>query len=357
MPLCSEILARSSVKTCIVFVEENLSQPWNIDLKNNPDIKVLTGSQGVKLKDLLTVITRNDIELAHFAGWSHPLIFAAWLFCWIRGIPFTVESDTPFRTEVPGWNAFAKRLLYPILFRLPSMFMPGGSRQAAYFRNYGVTDDKIRIAQMTVDVVAIMTYRQGINDERRHLIRQEFGLLPGAVVFLYVGRLITHKGIRILLEAFEILQSCAVTKCALVMVGDGELIDDVKALMSHIPSLFVTGRLEGTALLDAYAAADVFVLPSYWEPWGLVLNEAMASGLPVIVTDAVGSSDDLVEKGENGLIVPVGQSEALADAMYYLVQNNNARKNMGSASIKKIMPWTLANEADLMVKYWHEVMQ
>lgn len=337
----------------VVYVGRNISQKWSeVEFKDH-----LLSPRVIKaVFELWRSINPDRYYLVHLAGWSHPVIFAAWLICWLRGIPFTVESDTPIRTEVPGWRTFIKRLLYPILFRLPAMFLPGGSRQAAYFRDYGVTDDKIRIAQMTVDVDAIMTYRKSINDDRRHLIRQELGLLPGAVVFLYVGRVIPHKGIRILLEAFDALQSYAEKKCALVIVGDGELINDVKVLMSDTPSLFVTGRLAGAALLDAYAAADVFVLPSYKEPWGLVVNEAMASGLPVIVTDAVGSSDDLVEKGKNGLIVPVGQSVALADAMYYLVQNNNIRKNMGAASIQKIMPWTLTNEADRMVRCWHEVM-
>jgi glycosyltransferase involved in cell wall biosynthesis len=75
------------------------------------------------------------------------------------------------------------------------------------------------------------------------------------------------------------------------------------------------GHLEGDDLTDAYEQADVLVVPSLYEPWGLVVHEGLAYGLPVVTTDEVGAADDLIEHGKNGFVVPAGGARQLAEAM------------------------------------------
>ncbi len=101
------------------------------------------------------------------------------------------------------------------------------------------------------------------------------------------------------------------------------------------------GRLEGDALLNAYAAADVFVLPSTFEPWGLVVNEAMAAGLPVIASAAVGCADDLIVDGETGVLIEAGSSSELATSMARLADDIGLRRAMSRAARRRIAPWTL----------------
>ena len=103
-----------------------------------------------------------------------------------------------------------------------------------------------------------------------------------------------------------------------------------------MPPVRSLGHLDRDQLARAYAEADVFVFPSVSDPWGLVLNEAMASGLPVIATSAPGAVDDLVSDGENGIVVPPFDPGALADAMVALASDPARRLEMGERSSSKI---------------------
>lgn len=337
----------------VAFVGRNLSQPWGECAVAD---EFFTAGYLSETRRLWTRLKSGRYVLVHLAGWSHPLVFTALLICALRGIPISVESDTPRRAESGGWRPWVKRMLYPWLFRLPRLFLPGGSRQAAYFSDYGVPDDRIRIARMTVDVEAILVYRASVTPERRNRNRQRLGLAKDQVAFLFVGRLESHKGIRDMLDAYRELREHAAAHCALLIAGDGSCRHEVDEAAARVPGIMATGRLSGVDLLDIYVAADVFVLPSLREPWGLVVNEAMASGLPVIVTDAVGCADDLVEPGVTGLIVPAGSPAALAEAMQHLAGDAGLRRAFSHTATERIRPWTLRNEAGRVVVAWREVL-
>ena len=132
----------------------------------------------------------------------------------------------------------------------------------------------------------------------------------GVTRYLFVGRLIERKGLDVLLEAFRHLDLGE-----LWIAGDGPLGTTVEAAAAANPRIRFFGYAEGEALADIYRQADVLMVPSLYEPWGLVVHEGLAWGLPVIVTDEVGAGDDLVDPGTNGYVVPPASSEALAEAM------------------------------------------
>lgn len=337
----------------VAFVGRNLSQPWAECAVAD---EFFTAGYFHEMRRLWARLKPDRYALVHLAGWSHPLVLTALLICALRGIPVTVESDSPRRAEPGGWRPWVKRMLYPWLFRLPRLFLPGGSRQAAYFREYGVPDERIRIVRMTVDVEAILAYRASVTSERRKATRERNGIAEARTVFLYVGRLEPYKGILHLLDAYRILMKHNAPGCALLVVGDGACRREVDEAAAHMPGIVATGRLIGTDLLDVYAAADVFVLPSPTDNWGLVVNEAMAFGLPVIVADTVGCVDDLVEPEGTGLIVPAGRPEALAEAMLRLAVDAGLRRAFGHAATEHIRPWTLRNEAERVTAAWREAI-
>ncbi len=343
LPLWREISAQSRVETRLVFLEENLTQDWNIDLTDDPRVEILRGSPGSKLLRLWHLLREPGTELVNLAGWGHPLLLAAMLLARARGIPVCIESDTQFDPATPWWRRALKRLVLPILFRIPRRFFPAGSRQADYFRRYGVSASRIRIAQMTVDVRAI---ELGVKR-----LRQQVGSDPGCV-FLYVGRLESYKGIEDLLSAFATMKPA---HCRLVIVGDGSLRALVTAAANQHPEIEYLGRLSGEDLFRAYAHAQVLVLPSRVEPWGLVVNEAMAAGLAIIATDRVGSVDDLVHDGRNGLVVPSGSSAHLAEAMQALSLQAERVAGMGQASHTMISTWTIEDEARILMTGWDEL--
>jgi glycosyltransferase involved in cell wall biosynthesis len=128
--------------------------------------------------------------------------------------------------------------------------------------------------------------------------------------YLFIGRFIERKGIDVLVDAFRRLDGGE-----LWIAGEGPLDGLVASAASADPRIRLMGYADGEGLADLYRQADVLVVPSLYEPWGLVVHEGLAWGLPVIVTDEVGAADDLIDHGVNGYVVPPGSAEALAGVM------------------------------------------
>jgi glycosyltransferase involved in cell wall biosynthesis len=265
-----------------------------------------------------------------------------------------VETDSTLPVSQSWPKRAAKRLLYPIMLRMPAVFLPGGTRQKRYLQHYGVPDSRIVVAQMTVDVAAMASSVTEITAEARQLRRAATGIAPDECVFLFVGRLDPAKGIALLLEAFSRV-SARNGKIRLHVAGDGILRDMVTKAIANSARIDWAGRLTGPALLDAYAAADVFVLPSLFEPWGLVVNEAMAAGLPVIASDRVGCVDDLVIHGGTGVVVEADRPNLLADAMTRLADDAPLRRMMRAAGRERIAGWTIEAEAQIVSDAWRRV--
>ena len=208
---------------------------------------------------------------------------------------------------VPWWGSFSRqkptlprRLAEPwvrTFMRSADAWLVYGSRQARDVAALGADPARTVIAPITPLVRA----RSGGRRRTR---------ITGQTRFLFVGRLIESKGIGVLLQAFRSLGTGE-----LWIAGDGPLREVIEKAAARDPRIGVLGHLSGDALADVYAQADVLVLPSLYEPWGLVVHEALAHGLAVIVTDQVGAGDDLVDSGINGYVVPAGSPSALIEAM------------------------------------------
>jgi glycosyltransferase involved in cell wall biosynthesis len=97
-----------------------------------------------------------------------------------------------------------------------------------------------------------------------------------------------------------------------------------------------------------YSAADLLVLASEFEPWGMVVNEAMCCGLPVVVSDKVGAAADLVADGINGFVYPVGDVPALADRVLRLVEDEGLRRAMARESVRRIGEWSVEAGVDAL---------
>lgn len=352
--LISNLSRRWPAGVDVLFFSENVSQAWGIELAQD-NLAVLPSGFIASLGVIWQRLKTNDYSVMHLAGWSPILMPAAMVVARQQGVIVTVESDTPIPVGTPLWKRSLKRLLYPLLFSLPHMFFPGGKRQAAYMRHYGVNDARIVQANMTVDVAAICRYIDaGDVSGRKKEVRESLGLAQDATVFLYVGRMEPHKGVQDLLAAFSMFPVAA--RARLLLVGEGSMNDELGRAVAADSRICWTGRLSGAALLSAYASADVFVLVSRFEPWGLVVNEAMAAGLPVVASDSVGCIDDLVIHGVTGLIVSTASVQALAAALASLHEDIVLREGMGKSGRRLISGWTLENEAEILAKTWNRLL-
>jgi len=162
------------------------------------------------------------------------------------------------------------------------------------------------------------------------------GFCSGQRIVMCCGYLIYRKRIDLIIDALALLPESS--RPTLLVVGAGPLMEELKtrAASARVPSVF-TGHKDGLELAAHYYLADVFVLASDDDPWGLVVNEAMRAGLPVVVSDACGASLDLVQSGINGFVFESGSSEALRAALARVLESD--REAMGAVSQALISRW------------------
>ena len=140
--------------------------------------------------------------------------------------------------------------------------------------------------------------------------------------------------------------------CALALVGDGALRVELERLTTEekIPDVHFLGFRNQSEIGRLYALADVFVLPSSSEPWGLSLNEAMCFGLPAVVSDQVGAGVDLIESNVNGYRFACGDVESLAGNLESVLHCEGRRRAMGEASRRKIARWSIDESVNGIVE-------
>jgi glycosyltransferase involved in cell wall biosynthesis len=244
---------------------------------------------------------------------------------------------------VPWWNTFTRerpslprRAAEPwvrYFFRAGDAWLAGGSRHARDVIRLGAHPDRTVIAPLTALGPDSPLERTGL-------------LVPNQPRFLFVGRLIERKGIEVLLEAFR-----HVDRGELWLAGDGPLRSLVEAEAKTNPRVRSLGYANEESLSELYRQADILLVPSHFEPWGLVVHEGLAYGLPVIATDQVAAADDLVDSGTNGYIVPAGSSEALASAMGSAAEWTPAQWREAGVRSKATLPmYGIDRAADAFVR-------
>jgi glycosyltransferase involved in cell wall biosynthesis len=241
-------------------------------------------------------------------------------------------TRTAFRVLAPSptWfvRSHSRELVKRYMFRRADGLFVAGEDAASYVRGYGVADDRI-FAEPQVSDAEFFSEGTAAAAGSRERLRSELGL--SGVVFVYVGRLWWGKGVEHLIDAFRIAQS-ALGESSLLIVGDGEDANALKtkaeeAAPGRVVFTNFRQRPEVPALLGA---GDVFVFPTLGDPYGLVVDEAMAAGLPVVSTTAAGEITARVREGETGRLVPPADPERLAQAMISLGVDEDARIVMGA---------------------------
>lgn len=249
--------------------------------------------------DVFKIYRNHQIVVVNgYAGWDYWLgfILNAIFFKRILG----VDSDS--QPEVPRAHLrrAAKRILLSWLYRHAWCWgLAGGTgvhRKA--FSMYGMPEKRIVLNPM-VSRKNVEAVEPDKHDKFR---------------FGYVGRLVKHKQVEGILQAW---QETGIADSEMVVVGDGA---ERTALEQKFPNVRFTGRLSGRELAREMAALDCLVLWSRYEPWGLVVNEALSMGIPVIVSDKVGAKEDLVMGKGTGVIVPCDDRLALGGAMRQMVR-------------------------------------
>ncbi len=217
-----------------------------------------------------------------------------------------------------------------------------GSRNRDFYRSLGVPERRLFFVPYSVDNAAFFSATER-SRALRDATRAELGVADGIPLILFASKLTSRKRPADLLLAYESLRASGVA-AALVYIGDGSERGDLEREVREkaIPDVHFVGFKNQTELPRYLAASNVFVLPSTDEPWGLIINEAMCAGLPVITTTEVGAAADLVQDGHTGFAYSAGCVDELAAALRKVLENEDLRRQLGSAARDCIGRWGYA---------------
>jgi glycosyltransferase involved in cell wall biosynthesis len=236
----------------------------------------------------------------------------------------------------PGWRRRVKGAVVPRVVRGAAGVLTVGTLAAAGVVARGADPARVRTFANTIDVAAWEERAERLRRKRRKL-RAELAVGDDELLVLSVGRLAPEKGIDVLLRAAAQLEVRPVT---VVVAGSGHRAARLMRLADELGvRLLLTGELSEERLAAAYVAADVFALLSTHEPWGVVVNEAAASGLPLLLSNRVGAAYDLLRDGENGVVVPAGDVAATAAALRRLADDHDFRIAAGARSRDLVRAW------------------
>jgi glycosyltransferase involved in cell wall biosynthesis len=276
--------------------------------------------------------------------WVHGQQFAAYVLAFalakLQGIPVMTRGDTHLGLRKTPLRRALRRGLLGAQYRFIDRFLAVGSQNRDYYRALGVPSDRIFHVPFSVDN-ARFARASSITGAERRARRTRFGVHDERPVVLFASKLTRSKHPDDVLRAASLLLARG-RVLSVVIAGSGVLEHELRALAAELglgASVCFIGFVNQSELPELFAACDVFVLPSEDEPWGLVVNEAMCSGLPLVVAEGVGCVPDLLEVGVNGFTCQVNDPESLAGALEPLLLDAALRRRMGEASRARIATW------------------
>ncbi len=294
-------------------------------------------------------------DIINLTGYYDPAQILLLLWAKASGIRVVMQNEsTAADQQRGGWKEQFKRWL----FRQCNGFFCFGSQSADYLIQLGVAPAKILLRKNAVDNVVLRSvYEKTLPD--RVSVQQAMRLQANN--FVFVGRLIEAKNLVMLLNSFAeaLKHTTRGANWGLLLLGDGAEYDN---LSQQIVALELDGRitiLPGRPWFqvpEVLALSDVLVLPSRSEPWGLVVNEAMACGLPVIVSDRCGCVTDLVHHGQNGFVFDPGQPAQLTHWLTQFMDGSVNTRQMGKLAKQFIAPYAPEAVAQEMLDGFRKIM-
>jgi glycosyltransferase involved in cell wall biosynthesis len=289
---------------------------------------------------LWTVIRDGHFDAVLICGYYFASAWIALVAAKCSGTPTFFVSDShslrSWRAQ-SSWKLRIKKILLRRIFSLVDGVVVSSSGGVEYLKSLGFPGERIFLAPSAVDNEWWTKQAAQVD---RNAARAAWKIPPEGALTLFCGKLQRWKGPDNLLEAFA---RANVPNSYLAFAGDGPERSNLErraAEMGLADRVRFLGFLNQSQLPSAYCAADLFVLPSLFEPFGLVVNEAMLCGLPVVVSDRVGARFDLVRPDENGYIFPAGDVDALGAILREILPNAEKRGRLGEAARRRMETWS-----------------
>jgi glycosyltransferase involved in cell wall biosynthesis len=272
------------------------------------------GFRGCDTPGIGPIIAEERFDAFLVNGWYNKSFWQAIRACWGTGTPLLVRGDSQLHTPRRWALRMAKELVYRTFIPRFDGYLVVGTRAREYYSYYGARPERMFFVPHFVDNAYFAAQAARLRPEREDL-RTRYGIREASRVFLFAGKFIPEKNPVDFVTAVAVLAQRH-PDVEGVMVGDGALRPEIEAEVERTGApVHLLGFFNQSQMPKAYALADALVLPSQAETWGLVVNEAMASGRPVVVSSAVGCAPDLVDEGRTGHVFAPGDIKGLCSAM------------------------------------------
>jgi glycosyltransferase involved in cell wall biosynthesis len=255
------------------------------------------------------------------------------------GAAFLFGADTTTLTPIDGrmWKRSVKRVLWPLLFRLADQVIVPSSGSLDLMRSLGLPDERVTVTPYVVDNDWWLSQSEHVD---RAGVRSTWGAAPDDGVILFCAKLQPWKRPLDLLQAFA---KARISRALLVFAGEGPLRAELEAqsvALGVADRVRFLGFVNQSQLPGIYTAADLMVLPSVYDAFGVVVNEAMLCGCPVAASDHVGAARDLVAHGHTGFVYPCGAVDALAGILREAFADRAKLQEMGGAARARMESWS-----------------
>lgn len=300
---------------------------WLKNVARYPSVNSFSGCDTPEIDEIIECEKFNAFLIL---GWNKKSYIQAIRACWKNKVPILMRGDSQLNTKRSWFKSAVKYFPYRWFLSRIDAHLYVGKRNRKYFKHYGIAEDKLFFCPHFVDNdFFVKKAKEAVKSGKDMKIRKQFDIPFDAFVLLYVGKFIPVKRPADFIKAcLDILESPEGSNIYAILVGDGPLRKDLEN-MAQLYSVFIhfSDFRNQTELPAFYTAADALVLPGR-ETWGLVVNEAMACGLPSIVSDTAGCAPDLIDDGETGNTYPVGNIDALDECILILKKECVRKKRM-----------------------------
>lgn len=265
-------------------------------------------------------------------------------------VPYIINCDGVMLT---AHGNKVKDFIKKFLIKGASGYLASGEYAKGYFLKYGANENKIHIHTFT-SLREGDIQKEAPSDQQKVALRETMGLPSDGKIAIAVGRFIPLKRYDELIRAWGNMPK----DLYLLLIGGGSELEKYQQTVKELglDNVLLEPFHKKEELFDYYKASDIFVHPTSYDVWGLVVNEAMACGLPVVVSDHCIAGLELIRNGKNGYLVPMGAEDDLCKKAMEIMVNNQLRCEMGQCSIDTIKDYTIENMASTHIKVCKEII-
>ena len=323
--------------------------PW-VQLKNVSPRPAIGRFLGLINPGVWRLIRSRKFDaVVMFTGYVCATFWIATAAAKLSGIPilFGTDAHSLSPRDALSWKAKIKKHLWPRLFRLANVVIAPSSGTLALMRSLKIPPDRVMLMPYVVHNEWWIEQAARVD---RAAVRRDWNIPADAPVALFCAKLQPWKRPQDLLRAFA---RADVPGSFLVYAGDGPLKSDIEAEAKALGVAHRTrflGFVNQSGLPPVYCASDLLVLPSEYEPFGVVVNEMMLCGRGVVVSDRVGAKFDLIREGETGFVYPFGDVDTLANLLRRTLSDREALRRCGEAAKGRMAEWSPQAYVDSLIR-------